>query len=113
MQVDGTIDGKLRLEKLLMVSKTGRITGEVFADKMVVSGIIKGKCYANTIEILENGKIEGDIYCDDLSIARGGKFFGQTHPEEKEQVVELNHKTKANEKKEQTNSKPTPKAVNG
>ncbi|WP_036816669.1 bactofilin family protein [Photobacterium sanctipauli] len=102
MQVDGCIEGKIRLEKLLVVSQSGRIEGEVFADKMIVGGIIKGKCYANTIEILENGKIEGDIYCDDLSIARGGKFLGSTHPEQKEQVVELKQDKKP-EKKEESN----------
>lgn len=72
-----------------MVSKSGRIKGEIYADKIIVNGLIEGTCYANAIEIIESGKISGTIYCDNLSIEQGGKFFGSTHPAEKEQVVEL------------------------
>ena len=89
IQVDGIIEGKLRIDKNLVVSKSGRIKGEIYADKIIVNGLIEGTCYANAIEIIESGKISGTIYCDNLSIEQGGKFFGSTHPAEKEQVVEL------------------------
>ncbi|MGF1715301.1 bactofilin family protein [Photobacterium chitinilyticum] len=98
IQVDGIIEGKLRIEKNLVVSKSGRLKGEIYADKIIVNGLIEGTCYANAIEIIDNGKISGTIYCDNLSIEQGGKFFGSTHPAEKEQVVELTPKGKAETK---------------
>ena len=96
MQVDGQIEGKLRLEKGLVVSHSGRLKGEIYADKIVVNGLIEGTCIANAIEILDKGVVSGTIYCDNLSIEIGGKFFGTTHPAEQKQVVELTPKEKAN-----------------
>ncbi|WP_332308697.1 polymer-forming cytoskeletal protein [Photobacterium marinum] len=110
IQVDGIIEGKLRLEKTLVVSNSGRLKGEIYADKIVVNGLIEGTCYANAIEILDKGKVTGTIYCDDLSIDRGGCFLGSTHPAEKEQVVELSPKEKASAKN--MKKKPEQKAVN-
>ena len=98
IQIDGIIEGKLRIDKNLVVSKSGRIKGEIYADKIIVNGLIEGTCYANAIEIIESGKISGTIYCDNLSIEQGGKFFCSTHPAEKEQVVELSPRDKAETK---------------
>ncbi|KMV31656.1 hypothetical protein AB733_05720 [Photobacterium swingsii] len=99
MQVDGIVEGKLRLEKTLVVSDSGRLKGDIYADKIIVNGLIEGTCYANAIEILDKGKVTGTIYCDDLSIERGGSFLGSTYPAEKEQVVTLEPKEKATAKK--------------
>ena len=98
MQVDGHIEGKLRLEKNLVVSNTGRLKGEIYADKIIVNGSVEGTCIANAIEILDKGIVSETIYCDNLSIERGGKFFGTTHPAEQKQVVELTPKDKAGTK---------------
>lgn len=95
MQVDGRIEGKLTLEKHLLVSQQGRLKGEIQADKIVVNGLVEGSCRANVMEILENGVVSGTIFCDNLSIERGGKFLGTTHATEQEQVVELIPKEKA------------------
>ncbi|WP_084419122.1 bactofilin family protein [Photobacterium sp. J15] len=110
IQVDGIIEGKLRLDKTLVVSNSGRLQGEIYADKIVVNGLIEGTCYANAIEILDKGKVTGTIYCDDLSIERGGSFLGSTHPAQKERVVELGPKEKAPVKS--TKRKQDSKAVN-
>ncbi|MCW8329775.1 polymer-forming cytoskeletal protein [Photobacterium sp. SDRW27] len=110
MQVDGVIEGKLRIEKNLVVSNTGHLKGEVYADKIVVNGLIEGTCCANTIEILKKGVVSGTIYSDNLSIERGGKFFGSTHPAEQKQVVELTPKDKASSKP--ANKKHQSRAVN-
>ncbi|WEM43594.1 polymer-forming cytoskeletal protein [Photobacterium sp. DA100] len=108
MQVDGMIEGTLKLEKGLVVSLSGSIKGEIWADKIIVNGQIEGVCRANAIEILDKGVVSGSIYCDNLSIDRGGKFFGTTHPAETQHVVEFTPKGKtdinkadlpANEKK--------------
>ncbi|MDO6499240.1 bactofilin family protein [Photobacterium sanguinicancri] len=105
IQVDGIIEGKLRLEKTLVVSNSGRLKGEIYADKIIVNGLVEGTCYANAIEILDKGKVTGTIYCDDLSIERGGCFLGSTYPAEKEQVITLEPKDKASAKKVKSESK--------
>ncbi|GEM79063.1 bactofilin family protein [Vibrio superstes] len=106
MHVDGTVVGQVSVEQTLIVSQSGRVTGDIFAGKVIVNGIIDGSCHANSIEILENGQVKGTIYTDDLSIERGGKFNGDTKPAVKEQIVELASKEESpkNNKAKQANA---------
>lgn len=61
-----------------MVGKTGVITGDVFAQKVIISGKVTGNVEAKTIEILANGRLEGTITSDELVIERKGMFLGQS-----------------------------------
>lgn len=89
MQVDGYVEGKIVSEKTLVISGTGRIKGELTADKVIINGLFEGDCFANTVEILPQGKAHGVIHCDDLSIERGGSFIGKTMPPSTDQVISL------------------------
>ncbi|MDX3773989.1 polymer-forming cytoskeletal protein [Chromatiaceae bacterium AAb-1] len=89
MQVDGYIEGKITSDKTIIISASGRIKGELTADKLIINGLFEGECYANTVEILQQGKAQGVIHSDDLSIDRGGSFLGKTHPTSSEQVLSL------------------------
>lgn len=89
MQVDGYIEGKIVSEKTLVISGTGRIKGELTADKVIINGLFEGDCFANSVEILPQGKAHGVIHCDDLSIERGGSFIGKTLPTSTDQVISL------------------------
>jgi len=79
----------LHVSKTLIISETGSVKGEVFADKVIVNGVVDGVCHANVIEILGKGCVTGTIYSDALSIEPGGKFMGNTQSAPAEQVVEL------------------------
>lgn len=89
IQVDGYVEGKIVSEKTLVVSVGGRIKGELTADKVIINGMFEGECFANSVEILPQGKAHGTIHCDDLSIERGGSFIGKTMPSSTEQVISL------------------------
>ncbi len=93
MQVDGSIDGEIHVNKTLVISESGHATGDIFADHLVINGEFEGTCHAAKIEILSNGKVNGTIYSDDLSIEQGGRFNGVTYPAESKasdkSVVEL------------------------
>lgn len=93
MQVDGAVDGEIHVDKTLVISETGRATGDIFADHLVINGEFEGICHAAKIEILSNGKVNGTIYSDDLSIEQGGRFNGVTYcaqsKAEEKSVVEL------------------------
>ncbi|WP_330959624.1 bactofilin family protein [Photobacterium sp. 53610] len=88
--MDGYIEGRIRTEQTLSISATGRVSGEIFANKVVINGLHEGACHAASIEILEKGKAKGVIYTNDICIERGGCFLGQTHPADEEKVVTLN-----------------------
>ncbi len=61
-----------------MVGKTGVIKGDIFAQKVIISGKIIGNVEAKAIEILANGRLEGTITSDELVIERKGMFLGQS-----------------------------------
>ncbi|KKO48566.1 hypothetical protein VT06_10770 [Arsukibacterium sp. MJ3] len=89
MQVDGYVEGKISSEKTLIISAAGRIKGEVTADKVIINGLFDGQLFANTVEILPQGKAQGTIHTDDLCIERGGSFIGETLPATEDKVVKL------------------------
>lgn len=89
MQVDGYVEGVITSEKTLVISAAGRVKAEVTADKVIINGLFDGELYANTVEILPQGKAHGIIHSDDLCIERGGSFIGETQPTSQEQVVSL------------------------
>ncbi|WP_084705446.1 bactofilin family protein [Vibrio mexicanus] len=90
IQVDGQIEGQLHVEKALVISQSGSVKGEVFANHVIINGEFEGVCHASRIEILSQGRATGEIYSDDLSIEKGGKFNGLTHSVQDKQVVDLN-----------------------
>ncbi|MBU2113954.1 MAG: polymer-forming cytoskeletal protein [Gammaproteobacteria bacterium] len=89
IQVDGYVEGKIVCDRSLIISASGRVKGEVTADKIIINGLFDGECYANSVEILPQGKAHGIIHCDDLSIERGGSFLGKTLPTSTDDVVSL------------------------
>ncbi|MBF9003391.1 polymer-forming cytoskeletal family protein [Vibrio sp. CAIM 722] len=103
IQVDGSIDGQLHIDKTLVISESGKVSGEVYAEHIVVNGQFDGTCYADKIEILSKGHVNGTIYSDDLSIEHGGRFNGVTHPTPEQQVVDLKEAKVSSEKQAAVN----------
>ena len=89
IQVDGEIEGKVVCDRTLIISASGRIKGDITADKVIINGLFDGECYANCVEVLPQGKAHGVIHCDDLCIERGGSFLGKSLPTSEEQVARL------------------------
>ncbi|MFC3023611.1 polymer-forming cytoskeletal protein [Vibrio zhugei] len=89
MQVDGEIDGQTHVDKKLVISESGSIKGDVYAEHFIVNGRFNGICYADKVEILSKGDVEGTIYSDDLSIEAGGRFKGVTASAPEKPVVDL------------------------
>lgn len=81
---DGEFEGVIRSKNTVMVGKTGIITGDVFAQKLIISGKVVGNVEAKAIEILANGRLEGTIASDELVIERKGVFIGQSTNNSKE-----------------------------
>ncbi|MCC5851718.1 MAG: polymer-forming cytoskeletal protein [Alkalimonas sp.] len=106
IHVDGYMEGKINTEKTLIISRSGRVKGEIIADKVIINGLFEGECYANHVEILPHGKAQGTIHSDELSIERGGHFIGESQPTTEEQVVKLQQSGKKAELKD-TNNKST------
>lgn len=79
IQVDGKLDGEIDCCSTVIISSSGKVNGELRADKVIINGLFEGLIYANTIEILAQGKAQGVVHTDNLCIERGGSFLGETH----------------------------------
>ncbi|MCG3724960.1 polymer-forming cytoskeletal family protein [Vibrio cincinnatiensis] len=100
IQVDGSIDGQIHVEKTLVISESGVVSGEIFAQHVIVNGAFEGTCHADKIEILNKGQVTGSLYSDDLSIEQGGRFNGVTYPASGENIAQLAQITELKEVKE-------------
>ncbi|MGF1856029.1 polymer-forming cytoskeletal protein [Vibrio anguillarum] len=89
IQIDGSVEGQLHVDKTIVISETGTVNGELYAGHIIINGEFQGTCHATKIEILSKGSVTGSIYSDDLSIEQGGRFNGVTYPAPEKQVVEL------------------------
>ncbi|WP_333608165.1 bactofilin family protein [Arsukibacterium sp.] len=88
MQVDGLVEGKINSENTLVISASGRVKGEVSAEKVIINGSFDGELYAHSVEILPSGRASGVIHSNDLTIEKGGSFRGETQPVAEEKLLQ-------------------------
>lgn len=76
--IDGLVEGSVQLEgKKLMIGTTAKVTADVVAGELVVSGNLKGNVRAkNRIEIKRNGSLSGDLTTAQIVIEDGAYFKG-------------------------------------
>ena len=75
IQLDGTIEGDVTCEKL-MVGEKASITGHVQADKVVIRGKIIGNVKAIKVELAKTAHVVGDIWHDTIAIDAGAFLEG-------------------------------------
>ncbi|MGJ7093451.1 bactofilin family protein [Vibrio hannami] len=92
IQVDGVLTGKLQTEKLVTISPSGRIEGEIYAEKAIINGHFEGEVFARNIEILANGNLKGEVTSSELIIHKGGVFLGNSKTVTGEEVINLSDK---------------------
>ena len=77
VRIDGSFDGEIRSEGLLIVGETAVIKSDIYASYVVVSGEIHGCIVASDIiEIHSPAKVIGDIQAPTLIIDEGVIFEG-------------------------------------
>lgn len=78
MHIDGEFEGIIRSKNSVTIGKSGGVGGEIYADKLVVSGKFTGLSDCDVIEILPQGRIEGKVVTQELVIERKGYFVGES-----------------------------------
>ncbi len=95
IQLDGNLQGNIS-GTFLVLSESGRITGDVLAETMVCYGKVDGNVKADKLFLKKTGVINGRVETSDLSVESGGILNGeiksQTQPRELQ--VEGTSKTK-------------------
>ncbi|OBR36014.1 hypothetical protein A9199_09355 [Donghicola sp. JL3646] len=67
VEFGGTITGDLTPD-ILVVTKTGKITGTIRADQVMIEGQVIGKIYAKSLSLKPTANVEADITSPTLSM---------------------------------------------
>ncbi|HIQ50632.1 MAG TPA: cell shape determination protein CcmA [Nautiliaceae bacterium] len=78
LHIDGYVDGKIKVGDAVSIGKKGIAKGEIFAKKVIVSGVFEGNIESDIIEILGGGKVVGKILYKELIIEQKGIFIGES-----------------------------------
>ena len=77
LRIDGSFNGKIRSQDMLVVGERGMVEGEIEAGIVSVSGTVKGKIKARAkLEIQKSGRVFADITTPSMLIVEGGLFQG-------------------------------------
>jgi cytoskeletal protein CcmA (bactofilin family) len=101
VRIEGTFDGEIMLNGLLVVGTTGRVTCEhVRANAVIVAGAVRGNISAEKVEIRETGKVWGNVTTVAFSTEEGAFLRGQIQMEE-EISLDLPEESVPSEKQEE------------
>ena len=77
LHVLGRVDGRIELQRTLVVAVSGIVKAEVVVKNAIISGVVVGNIHASeSIEITREGRMVGDIYAPRVIIVDGASFRG-------------------------------------
>jgi len=76
LHIDGEISGTIHSKNIVTIGTKGMVKGEIYADKLVVSGHFDGNVDCREVEILAGGKVVGDVISSILVIESKAFFEG-------------------------------------
>ena len=80
LEIQGTVEGNLKLGGLLHIKENGNFQGDVQATNVIVEGQMNGKLLAEQkVELRSRCKVYGDIRARSIAIADGCFFQGKVH----------------------------------
>jgi cytoskeletal protein CcmA (bactofilin family) len=78
LHIDGEFEGLIKSDKNVTIGKTGCVKGEIYSDKLIISGSFNGKVDSDIVDVLPNGKLFGSVLANEFVIERGGFFEGES-----------------------------------
>lgn len=76
--LNGSFEGAIISQSEVVVGKSGRVTGEIQAQKLLVSGEFRGNYTGEVIDIMPYGKVYGDVKVNNIIIEPNAVFEGET-----------------------------------
>jgi cytoskeletal protein CcmA (bactofilin family) len=85
LRVDGSVIGNIRAgaegQSMVVISETASVTGEIWADHIIINGTVKGPIHASVmLELQPKARIEGDVNYTSLEMHQGALVSGQLRP---------------------------------
>ena len=76
-RIDGTVNGDVTSEGVIVISSEGVVNGNISAADVKISGKVQGNVTViGKLELVSNGKLFGDIKASSLSIDESAIFQG-------------------------------------
>ncbi|MBN2044429.1 MAG: polymer-forming cytoskeletal protein [Anaerolineales bacterium] len=83
VRIEGVFDGEIKLDGLLVVGTTGRVTCEdLRARSVIVAGTVRGDITANKVEIRASGRVWGNVTSVTFATEEGAFLRGQIQMED-------------------------------
>ena len=83
VRVEGALEGDVALRGLLVVSETGKVTGQMLrANIVIVAGVVRGDITAEKVEIRKTGRVWGNVVTAAFATEEGSFLRGQIRMEE-------------------------------
>ncbi|WP_025152847.1 bactofilin family protein [Morganella morganii] len=81
LQIWGKIKGQIKARSgSISIMQSGVVEGDIFAETLLIDGVLTGTCTTEQVEILEHGELNGVCRASNFSIRKGGTFIGQSEP---------------------------------
>jgi cytoskeletal protein CcmA (bactofilin family) len=78
MRIEGTVEGKVRAAKAVVVGKDGAVKGDIATQDAVIGGHVTGTVTAESrLELQATCVIDGEIRARRIKLDEGGKVNGQ------------------------------------
>lgn len=81
IRVDGVIEVPLESDGRVLIGQTGRVSGNVTANVIIVAGEIRGDLFASEVEVQSTGSVYGNVHTQNLISERGAYIEGQVRME--------------------------------
>ena len=89
LRIDGEVIGDIRavegVASILVISESATVTGQIFADHVIINGRVIGPVHAfELLELQPKAKIAGDVSYKALEMHQGAVISGQLRPSSEE-----------------------------
>jgi len=78
LHVDGAIDGVIKAEGAVTIGQSGKIEGDLNADKLTVTGLFHGTAECGHVDIRAGGTLRGKVISNNLTIDQNCSFEGES-----------------------------------
>lgn len=76
--VNGRIEGKIRVDRKVVVSTGAEVEGDVQAKSVIIGGRIRGQVTASErAELLPSGRVQGNVHAPRIVMAEGAQIQGR------------------------------------
>lgn len=83
IRIEGLFEGKIDLEGLIIIGRTGRVESELIkADTVIVGGSVRSDIQAEKVEIRSTGKVWGNVKTARFTTEEGAYLRGKIQMEE-------------------------------